>query len=135
MSAWQHPFEIEIVVSPDAIDALGHVNNAVYLQYAELAARQHSDAEGFTLDWYREKGAAPVVRRHEIQYLAPAHAGERLVVTTSVVGLAGVRARRKTEIRGPNGICAEVDTDWVWVDLKTSRPVRIQPEILANSRS
>src|SRR5438874_9894812 len=50
-------------------DALGHVNNAVYLNYLEQAAIEHAAAMGFGQARLAELGGFFVVRRHEIDYL------------------------------------------------------------------
>ena len=64
------------------MDALGHVNNAVYQHYLEHAAIEHLEHLGFTLDRYRELGGVFVMRRIEIDYLRSAAAGDRLEIST-----------------------------------------------------
>ncbi len=76
------------------MDAYGHVNNAVYLHYLEQAAIEHSAASGFPDERARELGGAWVVRRHEIEYLRPAAAGDVLQVVTWAVEFKGARAYR-----------------------------------------
>ena len=124
---------IELSVQDDDLDELGHVNNAHYLRYAEAAARAHSAARGFTLATYRELGALPVVRRHEIRYRRPALPGERLRVTTELTRLDGRRAVRHTAIRRAHddALLVEADTEWVWVDTEGGRPVRVPGAVLA----
>jgi len=69
------------------MDALGHVNNAVYLHYVEEAAIEHARQLGFDEARWRELGGAWVVRRHEIDYRVAAVAGDELDVTTRIVAL------------------------------------------------
>ncbi|HEV8149859.1 MAG TPA: acyl-CoA thioesterase, partial [Gemmatimonadales bacterium] len=72
-------FELSITVRPADIDALGHVNNVVYLRWMQQAATAH---------W--EQAASPAIRaqvgwvviRHEIDYKAPAFVGEQLLART-----------------------------------------------------
>ena len=75
----------EIVVKPDHIDVMGHTNNVVYVGWLEDVAWGHSNALG--LDWarYREFNRAMVARRHEVDYLAPTFAQDRLVLGTWIV--------------------------------------------------
>ncbi len=76
------------------MDALGHVNNAVYLHYLEQAAYEHAAAAGFSDERTRELGGMWIVRRHEIEYLRPASAGDVLQVVTWAVEFKGARAVR-----------------------------------------
>src|SRR5215213_1310317 len=62
------------------MDALGHVNNAVYLHYLEQAAIEHSSALGFTSELLDRLGGLFIARRHEIDYLRPAVVGDLLQV-------------------------------------------------------
>lgn len=113
------------------MDALGHVNNAVYQNYLEQAAIEHSEHLGLTFDLYRELGGVFVMRRVEIDYLRPAVAGDTLEVTTWLREMRGTRAYRQYEIRKQNqdDLLVTAEALWVWVDPKTMRPRPI-PDIL-----
>ena len=50
------------------MDALGHVNNAIYLNYVEEAAVEHARRLGYDEARWRTLGGTWVVRRHEIEY-------------------------------------------------------------------
>ncbi len=115
------------------MDALGHVNNAVYLNYVEEAAIEHARALGFDEARWREIGGFWVVRRHEIDYKLPAVAGDELDVTTRITDIQRVQATRRTTIvRVRDGaLVCEAATYWVWVGLD-GRPRRLPPEILAS---
>ena len=106
------------------MDALGHVNNAVYLHYLELAAVEHSEQLGFTLERYRELGGVFVMRRMEIDYRRSAVAGDVLNITTWVQQMRGPRAIRRYEIHKQNQSAALVTAEalWVWIDMATMRP-------------
>ncbi|MDQ2787413.1 MAG: acyl-CoA thioesterase [Chloroflexota bacterium] len=134
------------------MDALGHVNNAIYLHYLEQAAYEHSATAGFSDERTRTLGGLWIVRRHEIEYLRPATAGDVLQVVTWAVEFKGARAVRDYAIsryEGPSSDPRGLPTDgflppnqplpadplvrartlWVWADLATARPRRI-PAIL-----
>ena len=106
------------------MDALGHVNNAVYQNYLEQAAIEHSEYLGLTLDVYRQVGGVFVMRRVEIDYLRPAVAGDTLEVTTWLKEMRGTRALRCYEIRKQNqdNLLVTAEALWVWVDAQTMRP-------------
>lgn len=114
------------------MDAFGHVNNAVYLNYLEQAGAEHAAALGFPQARMTALGGLFVVRRHEIDYLGAAVVGDDLAVTTWPEMLTGARAVRANEIRnvesGKRIIAAR--TLWVWIDLKTGRPRPIPLELL-----
>jgi len=115
------------------VDENGHVNNAVYLQWAEQLSAEHAEAVGFGREWCVERGGAWLIRRHEITYHQPARRGDEIELTVRVIGIGGVRGRRQTEIRlVRNGtLLADVASEWVWVRLADGRPARVPSELVA----
>jgi acyl-CoA thioester hydrolase len=115
------------------VDENGHVNNAVYLQWAEQLTAEHAEAVGFGRAWSIERGGAWLVRRHAITYHLPARRGDEVDLTVRVLGVAGVRGRRHTAIRRASdaSLLAEVESEWVWVRIADGRPARVPPEVLA----
>ncbi len=108
------------------LDANGHVNNSIYLAYAEEVATQHAEELGFGRAWSNQQGGAWVVRRHEITYHRPAVYGDELELSTCVEHMKGARGVRRTSMRLPDGsLVAEVLTEWAWVHLRDGRPTRI----------
>ncbi|TMC61276.1 MAG: acyl-CoA thioesterase [Chloroflexota bacterium] len=71
------------------LDSNGHVNNAVYLSWAEELATAHAEAAGYGRDWSVSRGGGWVVRRTEITYHRPAVYGDEVELTVRVdrVGL------------------------------------------------
>lgn len=114
------------------MDALGHVNNAVYQHYLEQAAIEHSEFLGFGHKRYEQLGGVFVMRRIEIEYLRPAVAGDTLEVTTWLQQVRGPRAIRRYEIRqqGEEQLLVTAEALWVWVDTKAMRPRAIPPLIV-----
>jgi acyl-CoA thioester hydrolase len=118
-------YEMVIAVEAEDIDELLHVNNAVYLRYAEQIARAHSDHLGLTYRRMKELGGFFVVRRHDIIYHLPCHLGDTLRLVTRIISQRGARAVRRVEMwRGVDRV-ADCDTEWVWIDPNTSRPQRV----------
>ena len=74
-------FSTEIEVRFRDVDALGHVNNAVYLTYFEIA-RMHYWTRVLGKKAFSEYGF--VVVRAECNYRSPAHIGEWLKVVARV---------------------------------------------------
>ena len=117
------PFVHEVEVVEADIDNLGHASNLVYLRWVQEAALAHSTALGFSEQAYLARGEVWVVRRHEIEYLRAAVAGDRLRVETRVVTMKAANSVRKTEIfRGSELLCRAA-TDWVYVELARGRPL------------
>ena len=112
------------------IDQNGHVNNAVYLNYAEALTVEHAEEAGYGRAWSEARGGAWVIRRHEIGYLRPARMGDELELTVRVELIRGVRGvRRTTMTRTSDGErVAEVRSEWVWVRLSDGRPSRVPAE-------
>ena len=114
------------------LDVNGHVNNAVYLNWAEQLATEHVEAAGFGREWHLAQGGAWLVRRHEITYRVPAVYGDELELTTRAIQVKGARGFRETTIsRVADGtVLAEVSTEWVWVRLSDGRPTRVPEELV-----
>ncbi|HEY9902039.1 MAG TPA: thioesterase family protein [Candidatus Sericytochromatia bacterium] len=125
-------FTTQLRVRYHEMDALGHVNNAVYQHYLEQAAIEHSEHLGFDRECYEELGGIFVMRRVEIDYLRPAVAGDNLEVSTWLQTIRGPRAIRRYEIRkqGNEQLLVTAEALWVWVDSKTMRPRAIPRQLL-----
>lgn len=119
-----------LTVPAETIDANGHVNNLVYLQWFVEAAQKHADKEGWGNDMCRERGTAWVARSHRIEYLHPAYEGERLELTTWIERIERVRAvRRYRLVKSDGSTVAEGESVWVYVDADSLRPRKIPDEM------
>jgi acyl-CoA thioester hydrolase len=115
------------------LDSNGHVNNAVYLAYAEEVATLHAEALGFGRTWTTAQRGAWVVHRHHITYHRPALYGQELELTTSVLSMRGARGMRRTTVALLDGtVLVEIETEWVWVRADDGRPMRV-PEALTQA--
>lgn len=114
------------------VDQNGHVNNAVYLNYAEALTVEHAEAAGFGRAWSAAHNGAWVLRRHVVDYFRPAGLGDELDLTVRVELVRGVRGVRRTRIaRADDGaLLAEVLSEWVWVRLSDARPSRVPAELV-----
>ncbi len=114
------------------LDVLGHVNNAVYLNWVEQVAIEHVEALGYGRAWSTERGGAWVVREHHITYHRPVEYGDVVLVTTLPQELSGVRGLRRTEIHreADGALTTEVLTQWIWVRASDGRPTRVPAEML-----
>src|SRR5437763_12949602 len=87
-------FVYEFDVPASAIDANGHVNNVEFVRWMQEAAVRHADERGYTAAT-KAAGATWVVRSHQIQYVRPALAGDRVEVLTWVADLSRAFSLRK----------------------------------------
>lgn len=129
-------FATETAVSAADIDELDHVSNVVYVRWILHAAQTHSRAVGYDFAAYQRLGAVFVVRRHEVDYLVPALAGDRIVLRTWVDSWKAASSVRMTSIVRVQERDGEVElargrTRWALVDLETGRPRRIPDDIKA----
>jgi acyl-CoA thioester hydrolase len=123
-------FEVELTAKPEHIDELGHVNNAVWVQWIQQVAVEHWNS---VADAAHKNAYHWVVVRHEIDYLRAAVEGERIIARTWV-GEApkGARFDRLMEFVGPEGkICVRARTQWAIIDKALGRPIRVPAEVIA----
>ena len=115
------------------LDQNGHVNNSVYVAWAENVTNEHAEAIGFGREWSLARGGGWVVRRHEATYHQPAEGGDEIEATVRVEGVRGVRGWRRTWLRrAADGVLlAEVFTEWAWVTTTDGRPARVPAEIVS----
>jgi acyl-CoA thioester hydrolase len=102
-----------------------------FLRWAQDCAWQHSEALGFTREWYAERRLWWLVRCAELNLLDDVRMGETVNVRTSIVGWRKVWARRRTEFSGSDGRRVATSlTDWVITDARGA-PTRVPADFLA----
>ena len=123
-------YRYKIKVSAEDMDRNGHVNNVVYIQWMQDSAVAHALESG-CLRASRTVGATWVVRTHQIEYLSPAFAGDKLTVLTWPSNFQRVRSLRKYKFirEKDKAVIARAETDWVFVNMKTGRPQSIPSEV------
>lgn len=126
--AGQQVFSLEITPQPDDIDVNEHVNNVVYLRWAQDIATAHWDSR-VPADELARWGW--VALRHEIDYRRPLLPGETALARTWVGECRGPRFVRLVRIDGPDGeVCAQVKSEWCLLDAQTKRPTRVPGAII-----
>lgn len=117
-----------VTIRAEDIDHMGHVNNAVYLQWVQAAVIAH---------WERIADAEAVARhlwvalKHEITYRRPAFLTDAIVATTGIEAAVGAKAQFHTLIRRGDQLVAEVTSLWCCLDGQSHRPVRLPKPTLA----
>ncbi len=114
------------------IDQAQHVNNARYLVYLEDCSTEFVRQQGWPVERMMTAGFGIVARRYRIEYQRPAFMDDQLEIATWVSDLKRATAvRHYTVSRTSNGQqLARARALWVWIDLKTGRPIRIPSEFI-----
>ena len=123
-------FQLILTAGSEHIDELGHVNNAVWVQWIQQVAVAHWQA---VADDAHKDAYFWVVVRHEIDYLRAAHQGDRITARTWVGDAPkGARFDRFVEFTGADGkVCVRAKTSWAIIDKASGKPIRVPPEVVA----
>lgn len=123
-------FTLTLTATPETIDELGHVNNAVWVQWIQQVATAHWDA---VVPAAHQDVYVWVVVRHEIDYLRPLGPGESVIGRTWVADKPrGAKFDRFVEFTGADGnIYVRSRTVWALLDKVSGRPIRVGAEIVA----
>jgi acyl-CoA thioester hydrolase len=94
----------------------------------EIAVEHYTSIGGLEV---QGEQATWFVREHKIEYLLPAFGGEEIEIRTWVENIRRVRSLRKYEfVRKADGkVLVRGETDWVFVDIETGRPLPIPEEV------
>jgi acyl-CoA thioester hydrolase len=123
-------FTLPIEIQPGDIDELGHVNNGVYLRWAQEIATAH---------WRARASPAMIERfvwlvtRHEIDYRAQLQLSDAVEVKTWVApeprGAVWTRfvSISKRDAERP---AAEIKSDWCLMDARTRRILRVPKDMV-----
>jgi acyl-CoA thioester hydrolase len=113
-------------VSPEDIDAQGHVNNVAYVRWVQDVAVAHWFA--VTTEETREKFTW-ILTRHEIDYKKQTFENESVTATTWVGRATIVTCERLTEIKRGEDLLVTARSVWCFIDKETGKPARITKEI------
>lgn len=113
------------------LDVLEHVNNAMYVTFAEEAGAQHMAALGWSPVRLAERGFKLVTRRVHIQYHSPALWGDWLTISTSLLALTETGASRYISMaRADGSLVAGCILDWVLVDRQSGAEQHLPDEMM-----
>jgi YbgC/YbaW family acyl-CoA thioester hydrolase len=119
VAALENPFVTQRQVEWMDLDIYEHVNNVIYVNYAEEAAAQDFAARGWSPARLTEAGLGVVTKRLHIQYLSIASWGETLNVAIHPVSINDTGGSRYIKMTRTDGSpVAECIVDWELVDRK-----------------
>ncbi|MCT2399246.1 acyl-CoA thioesterase [Novosphingobium mangrovi (ex Huang et al. 2023)] len=123
-------FTLTFTAGPEHIDQMGHVNNAVWVQWMEAIATAHWEA---VAPPEHQAEYLWVVTRHEIDYRGNIREGESVTAETFIPdGPNGARFDRCVEFRNGQGkVIVRSRTTWAMIARATGRVMRIPDEVAA----
>jgi len=119
-------YECNLTVRSYECDSYGHVNNAVYLHYLELARHTYLRDVGISLDELRAAGYALVVARVAIDYRLPCRTDDVLSVRTRAIRKTRIGGVLQQRIMRGEQLVADAEVTWVSIDAR-GRPARLPP--------
>lgn len=115
-------FSVPLTVRSYELDALGHVNQAVYHQYAEHARSEFLLAAGLRPDKLLAARVGPVVLETTIKYRRELRGGDQVTVSCGIVWGTGKTFRIRQEIVRTDGtVSAEIAVTGGLLDLDARR--------------
>jgi acyl-CoA thioester hydrolase len=128
---------VEIDVRFADTDAMGHVNNAVYLTYCEMARiRYWTDVTGEPIAPGHEGAESLILAEARITYRAPVFHGERVTVETRAIriGSTSFTLEHRLSACPPGGtarLVATSDSVMVRYDYATDKPAPLSAVFVA----
>ena len=131
--SFETAFMRTITPSAQDIDVMGHVNNAVYVNWVQDIAIKHWET---VAPGELQARFMFVMLRHEIDYRDAILPGETAEVRTWLGRAKGPRFERFVDIRKPGAkrFSSFSRIDWCQIDATTRKPVRVGEDVLNTFR-
>lgn len=113
---------VTIAVLARDIDHMGHVNNAVYIQWVQMATQSFWEARASP---QMVEETLWVALRHEIDYQRPTLLGDRISITLRLITSEKARAVFECLIHRDAKQVSRLMSTWCCVDAVSRRPKRI----------
>lgn len=116
-------FEQKISVRWADLDPNGHVRHSAYYDYGAQARVAYLQKHGFGIEWMARNGIGPVLFREEAKFMRELHMSDELSINVLITGLSEDHRKwsMRHEIRRGDELCAVLDMDGAWLDLKARR--------------
>ena len=112
------------------LDVYEHVDNVVYVNYAEEAAAQDFAARGWSPVKLAEAGLSVITKRVHVQYLSIAAWGETLNISTHLLDVKETGGSRYVSMTRADGTTvAECILDWELVDRQSGEVQSLPNEL------
>lgn len=127
------PFVWKVTVRWSDLDPNGHVRHSVYYDFGAQARINYLQQQGVGIGWLAEKGLGPVLFREQAQFKRELSFGDDLIIDTRISGVSADHRKWSMRHRIWRGeeLCAVLDLDGAWLDLKTRRIAQPPQELVA----
>ena len=128
------PFQQQIVVRWQDIDANRHLRNTAYSEFATDTRFRYVAAHGYSQERFEELRFGPVILREDIRYRREVLLGQTVTVNFMAAGLSsdGSQWRVRQQVLLPDGREAAVLTlDGGWIHMDTRRLIEPPAELIA----
>ena len=122
-------YEKRIIVKPEHLDDLNHVNNVQYLQWIQDIAKAHWEKKAKS-EWLED--FVWVALSHQIEYKKPAFLRDKLLIQTHVHQFTGVKSHRFTRISNleTGQLLTQSATWWCMLNRESGKPSRVKQEMI-----
>lgn len=121
---------IQIEVRPTEIDAMGHVNNAKYLEYMEWSREDWYNRVGLPFDAFKEMNVGTVTVNININYRKEARLGQKLTISTEPVKKGRTSFVLKHQIVNERGeLVADAEVINCTIDLTARKAVPLPAQL------
>ncbi|MFM5955530.1 MAG: acyl-CoA thioesterase [Novosphingobium sp.] len=126
-------FQMTFTAGAEHIDELGHVNNAVWVDWIQQIATAHWAA---VASLEHQAQYIWVVTRHEIDYRGNVGEGESVTAETWIpTGPTGARFDRRVDFRDSLGkVIVSARTTWAMIERASGRLARVREDVAAPFR-
>ena len=131
-SPWDFPspYTVSISPQPSEIDGFNHTNNAVYVQWCETIAWQHSKSLGLDISDYQRLDRGMAIRRADYDYRLPSTLGDSLMLATWLTASDGkLVLERRFQLRRASDGATLMRGHWslVCIELSSGSARRMPP--------
>ncbi|WP_241254660.1 acyl-CoA thioesterase [Brevibacillus sp. SYP-B805] len=128
-------YVLEHTVRSTELDALGHVNNARYLDYMEWGRMEWLFQAGFTWEELNRRQILPVVVNANINYRQELRLREKVKIVSTVGSIGKKSFVIRHEIWKENGTLAcDADFTMVIMDAVARRAIELPEDLVAELR-
>lgn len=121
-------YEKTIIVMPEDLDDLDHVNNVRYVQWMQDVSKEHWQLKATRK---MQENVVWVVMNHNIDYKSAAKLKDTIKISTHIAKSSGATSTRVVEMYNvkTNRLLVRSTTEWCLLSAKTFKPMRITEAI------
>lgn len=127
-------FEQKITVRWADLDPNGHVRHSAYYDYGAQARVALLESKGVGMRWMMSKLIGPVLFREQARFLRELHMSDVITINVLLGGASEDNRKWRIvhEIRRGEELCAVVEVEGAWMDLR-ARKITVPPEELVQA--